>query len=67
MQHACKANQEHFGEPRSIAEVMQLAPDECGQWLKAAQDKIQSLVENGTFELVRVQGNWLALGLQDQA
>ena len=62
VQHACKANQEHFGEPRSIAEVMQLAPDEREQWLKAAQDEIQSLVENGTFELVRLPPGRKAIG-----
>ena len=62
VQHACKANQEHFGEPRSIAEVMQLAPDEREQWLKAAQDKIQSLVENSTFELARLPPGRKAIG-----
>ena len=54
VQHALKAEQEHFGEPKSISEVMQLAPDERSKWLKAAQDEIQSLVENGTFELVQL-------------
>ena len=62
VQHACKANQEHFGEPRSIAEVMQLAPDEREQWLKAAQDKIQSLIENGTFKLVCLPPGHKAIG-----
>ena len=48
-EHVFKANQEHFGEPRSISEVMRLDPAERERWLKAAQDEIQSFVENGTF------------------
>ncbi|TFK77662.1 hypothetical protein K466DRAFT_571340, partial [Polyporus arcularius HHB13444] len=51
VEHASKASQEHFGEPRSISEVMRLEPEERERWLKAAQDEIQSLVENGTFQL----------------
>ena len=31
-------------------------------WLKAAQDEIQSLVENGTFELVRLPPGRKAIG-----
>ena len=54
VQHALKADQEHFGEPRSISEVHKLPKDEQERWLKAAQDEIQSLVENGTFQLVRL-------------
>ncbi len=46
VEHASKASQEHFGEPRSISGVMRLEPEEREQWLKAAQDEIQSLVEN---------------------
>ncbi|KAJ3019620.1 hypothetical protein NUW54_g40 [Trametes sanguinea] len=46
-EHALKASQKHFGEPRSISEVMQLAPEERDRWLRAAQDEIQSLVEIG--------------------
>ena len=62
VQHAFKAEQEHFGEPKSISEVMQLAPDERSKWLKAAQDGIQSLVENGTFELVQLPPGRRAIG-----
>ena len=61
-QHALKASQKHFGEPRSIAEVMQLPADEQAQWLKAAQDEIQSLVENKTFELVELPPGRKAIG-----
>ncbi|TFK79495.1 hypothetical protein K466DRAFT_606108 [Polyporus arcularius HHB13444] len=46
VEHVSKASQEHFGEPRSISEVMRLEPEERKRWLKAAQDEIQSLVEN---------------------
>ena len=62
VQHVLKAEQEHFGEPKSISEVMQLAPDERSKWLKAAQDEIQSLVENGTFELVQLPPGRRAIG-----
>ena len=58
-EHAFKASQEHFGEPRSIAEVMKLAPDERERWLKAAQDELQSLIANSS--------HWLSLGLPGQA
>ena len=61
-EHAFKASQEHFGEPRSIAEVMTLAPDERERWLKAAQDELQSLIENGTFELVQLPPGRKAIG-----
>ena len=61
-EHAFKASQEHFGEPRSIAEVMKLAPDERERWLKAAQDELQSLIENGTFELVQLPPGRKAIG-----
>lgn len=61
-EHAFKASQEHFGEPRSIAEVMKLAPDERERWLKAAQDELQSLIENGTFKLVQLPPGRKAIG-----
>ncbi|CDO76041.1 hypothetical protein BN946_scf184948.g1 [Trametes cinnabarina] len=61
-EHALKASQEHFGEPRSISEVMQLAPEERDRWLRAAQDEIQSLVENQTFELVQLPPGRKAIG-----
>ncbi|KAL7278649.1 hypothetical protein ACG7TL_007650 [Trametes sanguinea] len=61
-EHALKASQEHFGEPRSISEVMQLAPEERDRWLRAAQDEIQSLVENRTFELVQLPPGRKAIG-----
>ena len=62
VQHASKASQEHLGEPRSIAEVMQCDPEECSRWLKAATDEIHSLVENGTFELARLPPGRKAIG-----
>ncbi|TFY69702.1 hypothetical protein EVJ58_g260 [Rhodofomes roseus] len=33
---------------------MKQPPDERGKWLKAAQDEVQSLVKNGTFELIQL-------------
>ena len=62
-EHALKASQEHFGEPRTISEVMQLAPEERDRWLRAAQDEIQSLVENQRFELVQLPPRRKAIGL----
>ena len=62
VKQASKASQEHFGEPRSISEVMDLDPEERTRWLKAAQDEIQSLIENGTFELVLLPPGHKAIG-----
>ncbi|PIL30817.1 hypothetical protein GSI_06985 [Ganoderma sinense ZZ0214-1] len=45
VKQASKANQEHFGEPRSMSE-----------------DELQSLVENGTFELVLLPPGRKAIG-----
>jgi hypothetical protein len=44
----------HEGEPRSFHEAMQRPSKERSCWYKAATDEIQSLIENGTFELVRL-------------
>ena len=63
VQHTLKANQEHFGKPESISEVHKLPKDEQDCWLKAAQDEIQSLVENGTFQLVQLRPECKAIGL----
>ncbi|KAL7279387.1 hypothetical protein ACG7TL_007228 [Trametes sanguinea] len=61
-EHALKASQEHFGEPRSISEVMQLAPEERDHWLRAAQDEIQSL--DGSIE--RYKGRLVAKGFSQR-
>ncbi|TFY64067.1 hypothetical protein EVJ58_g2864 [Rhodofomes roseus] len=37
---------------------------ERGKWLKAAQDEVQSLVQNGTFELVQLPPGRKAIGSQ---
>ena len=52
VQHAFKAEQEHFGEPKSISEVMQLAPDERSKWLKAAQDDIVEVGALARYSLI---------------
>ncbi|KDQ49143.1 hypothetical protein JAAARDRAFT_201114 [Jaapia argillacea MUCL 33604] len=44
--------QEHFGEPRTFHEAMQRPEEERDKWFKAASEEIQSLIDNGTFELV---------------
>ncbi|KZT28915.1 hypothetical protein NEOLEDRAFT_1175261 [Neolentinus lepideus HHB14362 ss-1] len=43
---------EHTSKPHTFHEVMQHPEEEHQQWLKAAQDEIQSLVENGMCELI---------------
>ncbi|PIL36549.1 hypothetical protein GSI_00238 [Ganoderma sinense ZZ0214-1] len=62
VEQASKVNQEHFGEPQSMSEVMALKPEERNKWLKVAQDELQSLVENGTFELVLLPPGRKAIG-----
>ncbi|PIL22297.1 hypothetical protein GSI_14985 [Ganoderma sinense ZZ0214-1] len=64
VEQASKVNQEHFGEPRSMSEVMALEPEECNKWLKAVQDELQSLVKNGTFKLVLLPPGRKAIGSQ---
>jgi hypothetical protein len=41
-------------EPCSFYGAMQCPPEERERWYKAAVDKIQTLVDNGTFELVQL-------------
>jgi hypothetical protein len=50
------------GEPKSFREAMNRPPKERIQWYKAATDEIQSLVENGTFELVQLPPGRKAIG-----
>jgi hypothetical protein len=52
----------HFGEPNSLREAMQKSPEERASWYKAAVDEIQSLVDNGTFELVQLPPGRKAIG-----
>ena len=62
VEQASKASQEHHGEPRSMSEVMALDSEERNKWLKAAQEELQSLVKNGTFELVLLPPGRKAIG-----
>ena len=52
----------HSGEPNSFHEAMQCPPGEREKWYKAAADEIQSLIENGTFELVQLPPGRKAIG-----
>jgi hypothetical protein len=52
----------HFGEPNSFREAMQRPEPERGEWLKAALDEIQALIDNGTFELVPLPPGRKAVG-----
>lgn len=60
---ACKANS-YDGEPHSFAEAMKRSEPERSQWLKAASDEIEALIENGTFELVQLPPGRKAIGNQ---
>jgi hypothetical protein len=50
---ACKTST-HDGEPHTYEEAMRRPEEERKRWHKAALDEIQSLVDNGTFELVQL-------------
>ena len=58
---AMKASQ-HDGEPNTFKQAMQHPEPERSQWYKAASDEIQSLVDNGTFELVSLPPGKRAIG-----
>ena len=60
-QHAFKSAT-HWNEPNSYQEAMQRSEEERDHWHKAALDEIQSLIENGTFELVQLPPNRKAIG-----
>ena len=59
--HALKTSN-HVGEPESYAEAMTRPEEERKHWHKAALDEIQSLIENGTFELVQLPPGRKAIG-----
>lgn len=59
--HALKTTS-HDGEPRSFKEAMKQEPKERQKWWEAALSEIQSLVENGTFELVELPRGAKAIG-----
>ena len=52
----------HDGEPGSFHEAMERPSPERDHWYKAALDEIQSLLENGTFELVQLPPGRKAVG-----
>lgn len=59
--HALKTTS-YDGEPRSFKEAMKQEPKERQKWWEAALSEIQSLVENGTFELVELPRGVKAIG-----
>jgi transposase InsO family protein len=59
--YALKSSQSHEHEPKTLKEAMQ-RPDEAEKWYKAAMEEIQSLIENGTFELVQLPPGRKAIG-----
>ena len=61
VEHALKTAT-HDGEPSTFHEAMQRSPEERKLWHKAAVDEIQSLVDNGTFELVQLPPGHKAIG-----
>jgi hypothetical protein len=52
----------HDGEPASFKEAMERPEPERSQWYQAAVEEIQSLVQNGTFELVQLPPGRKAIG-----
>lgn len=58
--HALKRSS-HDGETRSLKEAMKLEQKEKQKWWEAALSEIQSLVENGTFELVELPRRAMAI------
>ena len=63
VEHAFKTAS-HDGEPSSYHEAMQRTAEERNLWHKAAVDEIQALVDNGTFELVKLPPGQKAIGSQ---
>jgi fructose-1,6-bisphosphatase len=49
-------------EPKSLAAARKLPPEEWDKWWKAANEEINSLIENGTFQLVKLPPNRSAIG-----
>ena len=52
----------HNNEPNTFHEAMKCPKQERDHWYKAALDEIQSLIENGTFELVELPPGQKAIG-----
>ena len=60
-EYALKTSYSHEHEPNTLREAME-RPNEGEHWHKAAMDEIQSLIENGTFELVQLPPGRKAIG-----
>ncbi|TFY71470.1 hypothetical protein EVG20_g1549 [Dentipellis fragilis] len=52
----------HDGEPRTLREALALGGEQAKKWYSAAVEEVQALVENGTFQLVRLPPDRTALG-----
>ena len=51
-----------YGEPNTYHQAMQRSAEEKAKWHNAALNEIQSLIENRTFELVRLPPGQKAMG-----
>jgi len=62
MERASKASTSKDKEPNTFKEAMKRPEAERNAWFQAATEEIQSLVENGTFELVELPRGRKAIG-----
>ena len=60
-EYALKTSYSHEHEPNTLREAME-RPNEGEHWYRAAMKEIQSLIENGTFELVQLPPGRKAIG-----
>jgi len=60
-EYALKTSYSHEHEPNTLREAME-CPNEGEHWYRAAMKEIQSLIENGTFELVQLPPGRKAIG-----
>ena len=56
------ATSSHGSEPRTLAEALARPEEEAARWYQAALDEMDSLLENGVFELVKLPPGRKAIG-----
>jgi hypothetical protein len=56
------ATSSHDNEPHTLAEALALPEEEAAKWYQAALDEMDSLLENGVFELVKLPPGRKAIG-----
>jgi hypothetical protein len=56
------ATSSHDNEPRTLAEALARPEEEAAKWYQAALDEMDTLLENGVFELVKLPPGRKAIG-----